>query len=137
MRRISELYLPLKTEHKYCDLNEEQILLEILKVTEGTIESAISNIINQTVLTHIHLNIDSTIMQMLTLNDYFTHLFMKNFNILMNNYVLNYLQTHNIDKVDERDLENIKITAESADMKTEFESLIEKINNEWGLTSVK
>jgi hypothetical protein len=134
MIRINELYLTLETENKYNNLDEEKILTELLQKNTGSLESAISNIINQAVLEHIHLNIDSTIMQMLVLNNYLINLFIKNFDVLMNNYIVHYLELNQITLLAEKDTKVIKKIISELDLKTEFEEIINSIKNKWNLT---
>ncbi|MDF2594145.1 MAG: hypothetical protein K0R69_486 [Clostridia bacterium] len=130
---IETLYQTLKTENKYKNLDEVNILMQTLKATKGSLESVISYIINQAVLAHMNLNIDSTIMQMLFLNDYLIGLFMKNFDILMNNYVVHYLQQHEVTLIEEQEVEVVKKLVKSIDMKTDLQEFDNFISKEWHL----
>ncbi|MDF2877861.1 MAG: hypothetical protein K0S30_957 [Clostridia bacterium] len=130
---IESLYLALKTENKYKNLDEVNILMQTLKATKGSLESVISYIINQAVLAHMNLNIDSTIMQMLFLNDYLIGLFMKNFDILMNNYVVHYLQQHEVNLIEEQEVETVKRLVKSINMKTDLQEFDNFISKEWHL----
>lgn len=130
---IETLYQTLKTENKYKNLDEVNILMQTLKATKGSLESVISYIINQAVLAHMNLNIDSTIMQMLFLNDYLIGLFMKNFDILMNNYVVHYLQQHEVTLIEDQEVEVVKKLVKSIDMKTDLQEFDIFISKEWHL----
>ncbi len=131
--QLKELHLILETENKYKDLDDMSILTQLKEVRAGSIESVISNIINQAVLTHMDLNIDSTIMQMLVLSNYLINLFIKNFDRLMNNYIIYYLEAHQVEKIEEQDVEVIKSITQKIDMKTELETLRGVLNRQWNL----
>ncbi len=133
MVNIQDLYLRLETENKYNDLDEEKILNGLLKVKMGSVESAISNLINQAVLTHMNLNIDSTIMQMLVLNDYLINLFIKNFERLMHNYIIHYLESLNVTSANEEEQHFIKSIISTMDMKTEFEGIRNILRTRWNI----
>jgi hypothetical protein len=81
----------------------------------------------------MNLNIDSTIMQMLFLNDYLIGLFMKNFDILMNNYVVHYLQQHEVNLIEEQEVETVKRLVKSINMKTDLQEFDNFISKEWHL----
>ncbi|WP_070000833.1 hypothetical protein [Cellulosilyticum sp. I15G10I2] len=133
MTQLKELYLTLETENKYNDLDEMVILTQILEMRAGSVESVISNIINQAVLTHMNLNIDSTIMQMLVLNDYLINSFIKNFDRLMHNYIICYLESQGIEGIQGQDIQTINSIVSGIDMKTELETLIHLVNKQWHL----
>lgn len=123
MLKVNMLYRPFYMKKQYADINEENILGKIYAVHTGTVEEVISKIINEAVLAHMNLNIDSTIMQMLALNDYLTKLFMNNFNILIYNYCIYYLESKGIHEIEEEKEEKISEIQKAVNMKTELSDL--------------
>lgn len=123
MLKVNMLYRPFHMKKQYADINEENILGKIYAVHTGTVEEVISKIINEAVLAHMNLNIDSTIMQMLALNDYLTKLFMNNFNILIYNYCIYYLESKGIHEIEEEKEEKISEIQKAVNMKTELSDL--------------
>lgn len=123
MLKVNMLYRPFHMKKQYADINEENILGKIYAIHTGTVEEVISKIINEAVLAHMNLNIDSTIMQMLALNDYLTKLFMNNFNILIYNYCIYYLESKGIHEIEEEKEEKISEIQKAVNMKTELSDL--------------
>ena len=123
MLKVNMLYCPYHMKKQYADINEEKILGKIYAAHAGTVEEVISKIINEAVLAHMNLNIDSTIMQMLALNDYLTKLFMNNFNILIYNYCIYYLESKGIHEIEEEKEEKIGEIQKAVNMKTELSDL--------------
>lgn len=72
----------------------------------------------------MNLNLDSTIMQMLALNDYLSSLFIRNFEALIYNYLINYLEKQGIEEIDETLEEKLDELVKSVDMKTNLEELL-------------
>jgi len=111
----------------YENIEEEKILSALYTYKSERLEVIVSRIINQAVLEHMNLYIDSTIMQMLALNDYLTHLFISNIEALIFNYAINYLVDHNIEEIDEITKEKLEILSKQVDMKTDLAELITKL----------
>ncbi len=135
MKRVAELYLPLVTKNEFKDIDEEKILSKVWQEREGSLESVISRIINDTVLEHMRLEIDSTIMQMLFLNDYLINVFTKNFGVLVNNYIVYYLESEQITEIEEELVELLQKLVKKVDIKWTLEGLIEAANELIGKTT--
>ena len=123
MLQTSKLYRPFHLKKQYTNMNEETILTSLYVYKEGTLESIISKIINKSVLDHMDLNIDSTIMQVLALNEYLSELFMQNFNILIYNYCVYYFESNGIKELDEMVRERMNELPRAVNMKTELGDL--------------
>lgn len=123
MLKVNMLYRPFHVKKTYKDISEEKILSALYMYKSESLEVIISRIINQAVLGHMNLCLDSTIMQMLSLNDYLTHLFMSNLEALIFNYTINYLVDNGIEEIDEKTREKLEILSKQVDMKTDFTEL--------------
>lgn len=123
MLKVNMLYRPFHMKKTYKDIREEKILSELYTYKSESLEVIISRIINEAVLGHMNLYIDSTIMQMLALNDYLTHLFMSNLEVLIFNYAINYLVDNGVEEIDEKTQEKLEILSKQVDMKTDFAEL--------------
>ena len=75
MKETQLLYKKFHTREKYKDIDEIKILTALYQYSVDSLEAVVSRIINEAVLGHMNLNLDSTIMQMLALNDYLISLF--------------------------------------------------------------
>lgn len=128
MLEVTTLYRPYQMEKKYTDINEEKILTYLYKFNQGDVDKVISEIINEAVLAHMNLALDSTIMQMLALNDYLSKLFMDNFNKLTYNYCIHYLENKNIRVIKQCMEEKINELSKAVHMKTKLEDLNEVLN---------
>lgn len=120
MHKVNMLYRPFHMKRTYKDIREEKILAALYSYKSESLEVVISRIINQAVLEHMSLCIDSTIMQMLALNDYLTHLFISNLEGLIFNYAINYLVENDIEEIDEKTKEKLEILSKQVDMKTDL-----------------
>lgn len=69
MLKVNMLYRPFHVKKTYKDISEDKILSVLYMYKSESLEVIISRIINQAVLGHMNLCIDSTIMQMLALCD--------------------------------------------------------------------
>ena len=127
MLKVNMLYRPFRMKKTYENMEEEKILSALYTYKSERLEVIVSRIINQAVLEHMNLYIDSTIMQMLALNDYLTHLFISNIEALIFNYAINYLVDHNIEEIDEITKEKLEILSKQVDMKTDLAELITKL----------
>lgn len=123
MLKVNMLYRPFRMKKTYKDIREDKILSALYMYKSERLEVIISRIINQAVLGHMNLCIDSTIMQMLALNDYLTHLFMSNLEALIFNYAINYLVDNGVEEIDEKTQEKLEILSKQVDMKTDFTEL--------------
>lgn len=123
MLKVSMLYRPYHIKQQFTDINEVKILEKVYLVSQGTVEEVISKIINQAVLDHMNLNIDSTIMQMLALNDYLSSLFMNNFMNLTYNYCVHYLESKGVEEIEEVKEEKLGALSKTVNMKTELGDL--------------
>ncbi len=117
------LYRPYHMKQQFTDINEVRILEKVYLMNQGTVEEVISKIINQAVLDHMNLNIDSTIMQMLALNDYLSSLFMNNFKNLIYNYCVHYLESKGTKEIEEVEEEKLCELSKTVNMKTELGDL--------------
>lgn len=124
MQKISTLYRPLHLKKNYKDINEEQILSNLYTYKNGAIEKVVSRLINEAVLQHMHLYIDSTITQVVALNEYLCSLFMNNLETLMLNYFLYYLETMQMEEIDEETITQLEQLAQSVEMTALLEDLI-------------
>ncbi len=124
MKETGLLYKKFHTREKYKDIDEIRILTELYQYSVDSVEVVVSRIINEAVLGHMNLNLDSTIMQMLALNDYLSSLFIRNFEILMYNYLLNQLEDRGIQEIDELLENKLSELAKQVDMKTNLEELL-------------
>ena len=124
MQKISTLYRPLHLKKNYKDINEEQILSNLYTYKNGAIEKVVSRLINEAVLQHMHLYIDSTITQVVALNEYLCSLFMNNLETLMLNYFLYYLETMQMEEIDEETITQLEQLAQSVEMTAPLEDLI-------------
>ena len=129
MKRVDELYLSYVTEDKYTDLNEKKILTSIYDIKIGSFQSIISKAINDAVLNHMNLAIDSTIMQVLALNKYLSRLFINNFDILIHNYIIHYLEQKAICEVTDDQYGKIEELVLQTDMEDELEIFIDNIES--------
>lgn len=125
--------IPEDKKMKVCNLDEKKILNRLMNKTTGSLERNISSIINEAVFEQMHVDMDSTIMQVLVLNEYLSKIFKQNFKELMYNYIMNYLeiqQNNDLSMLDEESIEafidkiTIKTTLE--EMREEIEQLIQK-----------
>lgn len=123
MVKVNMLYRPFHMKKTYKDIKEDKILSALYMYKSESLEVIVSRIINQAVLGHMNLCIDSTIMQMLALNDYLTHLFMSNIEALIFNYAINYLVDNGVEEIDEKTQEKLEILSKQVDMKTDFTEL--------------
>ena len=128
MLKVNMLYRPFRMKKTYENIREEKILSALYSYKSESLEVIVSRIINQAVLEHMNLYIDSTIMQMLALNDYLTHLFISNLETLMFNYAIQYLVEHDIEEIDEATKEKLEILSKQVDMKTDLAELIMKLD---------
>ncbi|WP_180270728.1 hypothetical protein [Sporanaerobium hydrogeniformans] len=127
MKKLTELYLPLVTKNELKDINEEQILSKLWQEKEGSLEAVISRIINEAVLEYMRLDIDSTIMQMLFLNDYLIGIFMRNFEVLITNYMIHYLEDKKVKELEEDKVKELYEFAKKVDIKLTLEDLTQEI----------
>lgn len=128
MLKVSTLYRPFHMRKTYKNIDEEKILSALYKYKTESLEMAVSRIINVSVLEHMNLYIDSTIMQMLALNDYLTHLFMSNIETLIFNYVTCYLEDQGIEEIEEVVAQKIEMLSKQVDMKTDLAELLIKLD---------
>lgn len=128
MLRVKSLYRPLHLKKLYRDIDEEKILSSLYIYNKGSLETVISKIINEAVLGHMSLNIDSTIMQMFSINEYLSQLFMINLEGLMYNYMVHYLEERGVIEVKEEVEEKIEIISKQVGIKTELQHLIMKLD---------
>ena len=124
MQKLSALYRPFNLKKNYEDIDEEKILSSLYEYKTGTIDQVVSHLINDAVLKHMHLSIDSTIMQVVALNEYLSSLFINNLEALMFNYFLYYLETMPIEKIEEEKITKLEQLAQSVEMKTSLEKVI-------------
>ena len=124
MKETQLLYKKFHTREKYKDIDETKILTALYQYSVDSLEAVVSRIINEAVLGHMNLNLDSTIMQMLALNDYLSSLFIRNFEALIYNYLINYLEKQGIEEIDETLEEKLDELVKSVDMKTNLEELL-------------
>ncbi|PHV70932.1 hypothetical protein CS063_07890 [Sporanaerobium hydrogeniformans] len=127
VKKLTELYLPLVTKNELKDINEEQILSKLWQEKEGSLEAVISRIINEAVLEYMRLDIDSTIMQMLFLNDYLIGIFMRNFEVLITNYMIHYLEDKKVKELEEDKVKELYEFAKKVDIKLTLEDLTQEI----------
>ena len=127
MLKVKKLYRPFQLSKSYEDINEEQILSSLYAYQAGTIEMVISRIINDAVLNHMHLCIDSTIMQILALNEYLSELFMMNLESLMFNYLIYALEYQGVEEIEEETVTKVMALAQSVTMKTELHHLLNQL----------
>lgn len=123
MLKVSTLYRPYHKQVPYANVEEENILKRFYKFSQGTVEEVIARIINQAVLEHMDFTVDSTIMQMLSLNDYLSKLFMSNFSLLIYNNCLYYLENKQITEISEETAERISELSKTVTMKTELKDI--------------
>ncbi len=124
MKETQLLYKKFHTREKYKDINEIKILTALYQYSVDSLEVVVSRIINEAVLGHMNLNLDSTIMQMLALNDYLSSLFIRNFEALIYNYLINNLEKQGIEEIDETVEERLCQLVKSVDIKTNLEDLL-------------
>lgn len=127
MLKVGMLYRPFYLKKSYEDINEEKILSSLYAYKTGTVEMVISRLINEAVLNHMNLCIDSTIMQMLALNEYLSRLFITNFEPLIFNYFIHYLEYKQVEEIEEKVAWKIEELAKTVDMKTELSAIILKL----------
>ena len=120
MLRVMSLYRPFRTKETYKGIKEEAILSTLYEYQSESLEVIVAHIIHQAVLDHMNLAIDSTLMQMLALNDHLTHLFISNLEALTFNYGLKYLEDRAIEEIDEGTMKKLETLAQKVHMKTEF-----------------
>lgn len=120
MLNVRKLYRPFHLKKSYRDIQEEKILTSLYPYKTGTLEMAISRIINEAVMGHMNLNIDSTIMQMLSLNEYLSELFMTNLKTLVFNYLIYHMEYRGIEEIEEVRLDHIEALANQVEMKTDL-----------------
>ena len=135
MPKISMLYHTFQMKKTYEDIHEEKILSSLYSYKTGTLDVVVSRIINIAVLEHMNLSIDSTIMQMSALNEYLSQLFMSNFEVLMYNYALHYLEDKGIEEIEEEMVEKLERLSKQIDIKTELEGIILKLDTLCGVIS--
>ena len=128
MKETGLLYKKFHTREKYKDIDEIRILTELYQYSVDSVEVVVSRIINEAVLGHMNLNLDSTIMQMLALNDYLSSLFLRNFEALMYNYLLNQLENKGIQEIDDLLENKISELAKQVDMKTNLDELLMQLD---------
>lgn len=124
MKETQLLYKQFHTRDKYKDINEMKILTAIYEYSVDSLEVVVSRLINEAVLSHMNLSLDSTIMQMLALNDYLSSLFIRNFETLIYNYLIHHLEEQGIEEIDDTAEEKIGELVKSVDMKTNLEELL-------------
>lgn len=124
MKETQLLYKQFHTRDKYKDINEMKILTGIYEESVDSLEVVVSRLINEAVLSHMNLSLDSTIMQMLALNDYLSSLFIRNFETLIYNYLIHHLEEKGIEEIDDTAEEKIGELVKSVDMKTNLEELL-------------
>lgn len=125
MKETQLLYKKFHTREKYKDINEIKILTALYQYSVDSLEVVVSRIINEAVLGHMNLSLDSTIMQMLALNEYLSSLFLRNFETLIFNYLIYQLEKKGIAEVDETIEEKLFDVVKSVHMKTNLEDLLE------------
>lgn len=128
MKETGLLYKKFHTREKYKDIDEIRILTDLYQYSVDSVEVVVSRIINEAVLGHMNLNLDSTIMQMLALNDYLSSLFLRNFEALMYNYLLNQLENKGIQEIDDLLENKISELAKQVDMKTNLDELLMQLD---------
>ena len=128
MKETGLLYKKFHTREKYKDIDEIRILTDLYQYSVDSVEVVVSRIINEAVLGHMNLNLDSTIMQMLALNDYLSSLFLRNFEALMYNYLLSQLENKGIQEIDDLLENKISELAKQVDMKTNLDELLMQLD---------
>ena len=123
MLKVNSLYRPFRMKETYKGIKEEAILSALYQYQSESLEVIVSRIIHQAVLDHMNLSIDSTLMQMLALNDYLTHLFISNLEALIFNYGLKYLETEGVEEIDEYVKQQLEALSKQVHMKTDFSDL--------------
>lgn len=124
MRKLKSLYHPFHLKKNYKDINEEEILSSLYVYRIGTIEEVVARLINETVLRYMNIYMDSTIMQLVALNEYLCGLFLENLEPLIFNYMLAYLEECKIETIDEETVSSLENLAQSTTIKTSLEDLI-------------
>lgn len=127
MLKISKLYRPFHLSGSYKDIQEERILTSLYAYHIGHLDVVISRLINDAVLNHMNLYIDSTIMQMHALNEYLVSLFKINLEALLFNYCIHYLEESSINELDESVVKEIEHIVEGATIKTDLDEIIQKV----------
>lgn len=120
MLKVISLYRPFRMKETYKGIKEEAILSALYQYQSERLEVIVSHIIHQAVLDHMNLSIDSTLMQMLALNDYLTHLFISNLEALIFNYALKYLEDHGVEEINEEIKKKLETLSKQVHMKTDF-----------------
>lgn len=123
MLKVNSLYRPFRLKETYKGIKEKEILSALYQYQSESLEVIVSRIIHQAVLDHMNLSIDSTLMQMLALNDYLTHLFISNLEALIFNYGLKYLEAHHVKEIDENVKQKLEVLSKQVHMKTDFSDL--------------
>lgn len=124
MLKLRSLYRSFYLKKSYGDIDEEKILSSLYTYKTGTIEEVMSRLINEAVLKHMDLTIDSTIMQLVALNQYLSRLFLDNLELLIFNYFMAYLEDKKIEEINETIVSELEHLAKSVDMKISLEELI-------------
>ena len=124
MQKLNALYRPFHLKKNYENMDEEKILSGLYTYKNGTIEEVVSHLINDALLKHMNLYIDSTIMQVVALNEYLCSIFLDNLEALMFNYFLYYLETKEVEEISEATISKLEHLAKTIDMKMLLEDLI-------------
>lgn len=131
MKQVDQLYLRLETENKYTNMHDQDILEAFYEHDDGTLEVVMSGIINEAVLKHMNLNIDSTIMQVMSLNDYLSKLFIRNFEALIYNYIIHILVHLEIGEIEDHEVEEIHALTKCCTLKTNLSILQDTVKRRW------
>lgn len=122
---VQNLYVKLITEAKYQPINEEAILESFYHYREGILGKVIATIINEAVISHMNLEIASTIMQILMLSNHLAELFISNFKRLVFNYMLVQLEERGVKCLTAEEVEVLSAQIKDITMETTFEELRE------------
>lgn len=123
MVKLSSLYRSFRLKQNYENMDEEKILSGLYAYKTGSIEEVVSYLINDAVLKHMYLYIDSTIMQVVELNKYLSDLFLSNLETLMFNYCIYQLEVMELEVIDEGIEKKLEDLAKSINMSTSLESV--------------
>lgn len=124
MLKLHSLYRPFHLKKNYKNIDEEKILSSFYTYKIGNVEEVVAHLINDAVLKHMHIYIDSTIMQVAALNEYLCGIFLDNFEAIMFNYFIYYLEAMKVEEIDEVTYNRLEHLVQTVNMKTPLEELI-------------
>lgn len=127
MKDVQTLYKQLYTEHRYVGLDEVKILTSLYSYTTCPMDWVIAQIINEAVINHMSVKIDSTLMQIMALSEYLSQLFINNFHNLVHNYILHYLEQRSVRELNDYQMEKIQRLSRQVHKGTALEELIDVI----------